>query len=91
MIVGKSFPMKDEGEKLLEELAQLYPDQVMEAIGHRITDDATRDQFFIRKFSFLSAIPLEVVTTWLQRVGVIGARAIARHLRGAVSGQQWST
>ncbi|MHB8638734.1 MAG: hypothetical protein ACYDBL_02915 [Candidatus Acidiferrales bacterium] len=80
-VVGNSFPLKDEGGKLLEELAQLYPDQVMEAIGRRITDDATKDQFFIRKFSFPSSIPLNVITTWLEKIGVSGARAIARHLQ----------
>lgn len=80
MIVGKSFPMKDEGEKLLGELAERYPRQVMEAIGRRITDEKTKDQFFVRKYSFLSQIPLEVITTWLQEVGEPGARAIARHL-----------
>ena len=80
MIVGSSFPMKDEGEKILEELLQIYPAEIMEAVGRRITDDETKNQFFLRKFSFLSTIPFDVAKAWLERVGVVGARAIARHL-----------
>ena len=80
MIVGESFALKNEGEKLLVELVQAYPHQVMDAIGRRITDDATKNQFYIRKFAFLSTIPFEIVKSWLDRMGVEGARAIARHL-----------
>ena len=81
MVVGKSFPMKDEGEKLLEELALVHPNEVMEAVGRRMTDETTKGEFFVRKFSFVSSLPLKVVTDWLQRTGVNGARSIARHLR----------
>jgi hypothetical protein len=80
MIVSDSFQVEQEGEKLLGDLVQSYPDQVMEAIGRRITDAATKNQFFIRKFSFVTAIPFEVVRAWLERVGVVGARTLARHL-----------
>jgi hypothetical protein len=80
MIVGDSFPMKGEGEKLIGELAQTYPTEIMEAVGRRIADDATKDYFFVSKFSFLTVIPFEVVKAWLEKVGVVGARAIARHL-----------
>lgn len=38
------------------------------------------NQFFLRKFRFISTIPFEVAQAWLERVGVVGARAIARHL-----------
>ena len=81
MIVSDSFPVKQEGEQLLAALVQTYPEQIMEAIGRRMTDGATMNQFFIRKFSFVSAIPLEVAKTWLERVGVVGARTFARHLQ----------
>jgi hypothetical protein len=81
VMVSGSFPLAQEGEKLLGQLVQTYPEQAMEAIGRRMTDDATKNQFFIRKFSFVSAIPFEVVTAWLARVGVTGARAFARHLQ----------
>ncbi len=80
MIVGDSYPMKGEGEKLLAELAQSHPVEMMEAVGNRITDDTTKDYFFVRKFSFLAAMPFDVVKGWLTKVGVVGARAIARHL-----------
>jgi hypothetical protein len=80
MIVGSSFPMKGEGEKLLEELLQIYPIAVMEALGRRLTEDESKNQFFLRKFSFLSTIPFDVARAWLEEVGVVGARAIARHL-----------
>jgi hypothetical protein len=81
MIVSDSFPLKQEGEQLLAALVQTYPEQTMEAIGRRMTDGATMNQFFIRKFSFVAAIPLDVAKTWLERVGVVGARAFARHLQ----------
>lgn len=80
MIVSDSFSLKEEGERLLEELVRAYPEQVMEAIGRRIRDDATKNQFFLRKFSFVSAIPFEIVKSWMERIGVLGAQAFARHL-----------
>lgn len=42
--------------------------------------ETTKNLFFVRKFSFVSAIPFDVVRAWLERVGVDGARAFARHL-----------
>jgi hypothetical protein len=81
MMVSDSFPMKQEGEKLLGEIIQTYPEQAMEAIGRRMTEDATKNQFFMRKFPFLSAIPFEIVRAWIERVGMTGARAFARHLQ----------
>jgi hypothetical protein len=80
MIVGSSFSMEGEGEKLIEELLQIYPVAVMESLGRRLTEDESKNQFFLRKFSFLASVPFDVAKEWLGEVGVVGARAIARHL-----------
>ena len=81
MAVNDNFSMKDDGEKLIrEEISRLHPVQMMNAIGRLMIDQSNNRKFFIRKFEFFSALPLDVVTDWLERAGVEGARAIARHL-----------
>jgi hypothetical protein len=80
MLLSDSLQFAQEGEGTLAQLAHRFPEEMMEAIGAYVTADESKNQFFLRKFTVFTTLPVEVVTTWLQRVGVNGARAIARHL-----------
>jgi len=79
-LVGESFEMRDEAINLLAAWAPDYPEEVMAGVGSAMLDPATGVYFFISKFPFFAALPLGVVTAWLEKVGVEGARKIARHL-----------
>jgi hypothetical protein len=81
MVLSDSFQFSRSGDEVFGTLAGRYPEQVMEAIGVRMMDEKTRNQFFYRKFPVLTALPIEVTKSWLLRVGVKGAQAIARHLQ----------
>jgi len=79
-LVGESFEMRDAAINLLANWAPVYPKEVMANVGLIMLDPATSVHFFISKFPFFTALPLNVVTAWLDEVGVEGARKIARHL-----------
>ncbi|MFZ0771579.1 MAG: hypothetical protein WCA49_14945 [Candidatus Sulfotelmatobacter sp.] len=79
-LVGESFEMKDTAINLLSNWAREYPEEVMAAVGAAMLDPATGVDFFISKFPLFTALPLSIVTAWLEGAGVEGARKIARHL-----------
>lgn len=79
-LVGESFEMRDAATNLLANWAPVYPNEVMANVGAMMLDPAIGVHFFISKFPFFTALPLNVVTGWLDVVGVEGARKIARHL-----------
>src|SRR5260370_14260642 len=72
--------MRDAAINLRANWASVYPQEVMANVGSIMLDPATGVHFFISKFPFFTALPLNVVTAWLEGVGVEGARKIARHL-----------
>ncbi len=72
--------MKDTAINLLSNWAREYPEEVMAAVGAAMLDPATGVDFFISKFPLFTALPLSIVTAWLEGAGVEGARKIARHL-----------
>jgi hypothetical protein len=67
------------------------PAEVMEVVGEQMTQGEQKQQFLFRKFPVLASLPFDVVVSWLKRVGVEGARAIARHLDppNLNDGQPW--
>jgi hypothetical protein len=79
-LVGESFEMRDTAINLLSNWAHEYPEEVMAAVGAAMLDPATGVNFFISKFPLFTALPLGVVTAWLEVAGVEGSRKIARHL-----------
>jgi hypothetical protein len=52
----------------------------MAGVGAVMLDPKTGVHFFISKFPLFTALPMSVLTAWLEEVGVEGARKIARHL-----------
>jgi hypothetical protein len=81
MLVSDDYEFSQQGEGIIAEVAQRYPEQVMEVVGEQMTQGEQRQKFFFRKFPVIGSLPFEVVVAWLKRVGVDGARAIARHLQ----------
>ena len=81
MILSDDFQFRQSGDDVVQSLAQRFPEQTIDAIGARMLDDKTRTQFFYRKFPVLATLPAKVVSSWLEKVGVKGAQAIARHLQ----------
>jgi hypothetical protein len=79
-LVGESFEMRDAATNLLAAWAPVYPEEVMTGVGAVMLDPATGVNFFISKFPLFTALPLDVLTAWLEKVGAEGARKIARHL-----------
>ncbi len=77
MLVSDEYLYIDSAEKLVSQLVISYPQQFMAAVGDLMVHDP---RFFIGKFNFLGLMPVAVVTDWLKKVGVQGARPLARHL-----------
>lgn len=65
----------------LASLAKDHPQAVIEAVGEVALNPTSGWLFQVGDFSnILRSLPDEVVLNWLERVGVPGARVIARHL-----------
>lgn len=72
---------RDEGERVLKDIAGHSPEEVMQAIGESILDRKRGIAFYVGKHRPLfEAIPVDVVTRWLEKHGVEAARKVARHL-----------
>jgi hypothetical protein len=79
-LVGESFEVRDQASKLLGGWASTYPNDVMSEVGSLMLDPAGGIAFFLRKFPVFIALPLDVVTAWLETARLEGAQKIARHL-----------
>jgi len=80
-LVSEDFEMREEAKRRLVSYAVSKPKEVMRSVGKVMLSKRFRYHFFFDKDTELfKAIPLSVVTNWLHRVGVMGARCIARHL-----------
>ena len=67
--------------RAISKLAGTHPHDIMSAVGNVMLGDSVGYRFFIGDYKALfDAIPDEVKLEWLERVGVEGARRIARHL-----------
>ncbi len=68
-------------ERALTHLAARSPVEVMDALGEVMLDDAVGFRFFIGDYeAIFAALPDDVKREWLERVGVEGARRMARHV-----------
>lgn len=76
-----SIELEKEALSMLMELARDFPNEVMEAVGKQALDPVNRNSFFLLSFKGLfEDIGFDTVRSWVQKVGVQGAQAIARHL-----------
>lgn len=79
-LVSNDFAFRDEAENLLSIWAATHPDEVMAGIGALMLDEKVGWHFHASKFRVFRAIKPRTVISWLESVGVQGARRIARHL-----------
>ncbi|HSN99110.1 MAG TPA: hypothetical protein VLS89_12535, partial [Candidatus Nanopelagicales bacterium] len=74
-------PLQAAAEEVLLQLASEHPDEVMDAVGKVILDPRRGFNFYVDNYrDLIQGLPPDVVTRWLRRSGVEGARRIARHL-----------
>jgi hypothetical protein len=67
-------------EKVLHDLAKDTPRAVTNAVGRALLAREGIGWHFVRLSALYRAFPLKLVKEWLERAGVVGARALARHL-----------
>ncbi|MGL6341368.1 MAG: hypothetical protein ACRC80_19770 [Waterburya sp.] len=80
-ILSENDQQKMIAEQVLVDLAKSHPELVMQNVGKIILDDEYRWYFEIEKYrSLIKNLPLEAMKHWLNSVGVIGARRIAKQL-----------
>jgi hypothetical protein len=79
-MVGSNYEMSQQAGGLLCQWAKTYAADVMMEIGRLMLDAEIGWHFFVSKYPVFTALPPAEVIAWLSRVGVDGARKIARHL-----------
>jgi len=80
-ISGDDFSKRDKASGILAGMAKSSPIFVMEAVGNALLDSKTGWRWRIgSNRELFSALPVNEVMNWLSRIGVEGARRIARHL-----------
>ena len=80
-ITGKDHAKQRRAASILAEMAKSHPDVVMEAVGRSILDPENGWKWLASSYKgIFGAIPAEVALGWLDKVGIEGARRIARHL-----------
>jgi hypothetical protein len=80
-LVSQNHQMREHAKDFLSAGAVNHAAEVMDAVGKLIMDDRDKYFFFIEKYDGLvSALPVSVVASWLDRAGLKGARRLARHL-----------
>jgi len=80
-ISGDDFNKQRSASKILSEMAKTHPEIVMDVVGAELLNRERGWRWKIgSKREIISALPVDVVIQWLSKVGIAGARGIARHL-----------
>jgi hypothetical protein len=80
-LISESFSTQERAEEFLKSMATKHPELVMVAIGTSAMDPKRGWMFRVLKFGdIFRELPTTVVIDWLNKVGVEGARQIARHI-----------
>jgi hypothetical protein len=80
-LVSEDYRLKEQAESFLADRAAEVPGEVMAALEPILLDDRYAFHFFVDKYpNIFKAVPVAVIGPWLDKVGVEGARRIARHL-----------
>ncbi len=78
-LLSDSMVHQESCHDFLTEAARSYPELVMQRFGDMVLSDEDRKLSAFAKGIFLE-LPVDVVSRWLEKHGVEGARRIARHL-----------
>jgi len=80
-ILGESWHKKERATAVLARIASRAPDIAIDAFGPSILDKNLGWRWQVGEFrEIFESLPVEAVSRWLDQVGVVGARRIARHL-----------
>jgi hypothetical protein len=79
MLDRDSYEISEVGSGLIHAVAQVDPHTLMEKIGELLLSEGSSLKFFLKRFPLLS-IPADVLTDWVDRHGLEGARLVARYL-----------
>jgi hypothetical protein len=80
-ITGKDHAKQRRAVSILARLANSHPEIVIDVVGRSILDPDSGWKWLVASHkAIFAAIPAETAIAWLHKVGVKGARRIARHL-----------
>jgi hypothetical protein len=80
-LVSQDYQFRERAESFLADCAASRPGAVMAALEQVMMDNRHQYHFSIDKYvNLVSALPVAVIAQWLDKVGVKGARRLARHL-----------
>ncbi|BAU63003.1 hypothetical protein STA3757_03580 [Stanieria sp. NIES-3757] len=80
-LLNQNSQQKMRAEEILIDLAKSHSNLVMQKVGEVILDDQYGWHFEIERYrSLIQNLPLDAIKQWLNSVGVIGARRIAKQL-----------
>ena len=80
-ILGEGWHKKERATAVLARIASRAPDIAIDAFGPSILDKNSGWKWQVGEFrEIFESLPVEAVSRWLDQVGVVGARRIARHL-----------
>lgn len=79
-LTGSNFHIQEISDQLLGQLAKAHPDIVLDALGKLILDEQNSWKFNVSRFSVFLSLPMDAIARWLDKTGVKGALAVARHV-----------
>jgi hypothetical protein len=80
-MASSDYSLKVTAEKFLADRAAEAPEEILRALEQIMQDERNQFHFYIDRYvSLFAVLPVADVARWLDRVGVEGARHIARHL-----------
>jgi hypothetical protein len=80
-VSGEDFGKRGKGTGILSSVAAKHPDIIMNIVGAALLNPKEAWRWSIgSNRSVIEALPPAVILQWLDRVGIEGARGIARHL-----------
>lgn len=85
MMQSSTFEVSQAATGLFASVAAVRPQQLMDAIGELMLSGDRNTSFLFRKYPIVS-LPEDVVTDWLKKHKLEGARLLARHMPGPVVG-----
>jgi len=78
-ITGDNFHIREISDELLGQLASEHPAEVLAAVGDVILSE-NGWKFAVGRSGLFLSLPVEVISAWLDNVGVKGALALAGHV-----------
>ena len=78
-LIGSNFHIRDTSDELLGLLAAEHPREVISALGDIILSEDSW-KLNVSRTDFFLSVPIDVISEWLEKVGVQGALSLAGHV-----------